>query len=144
MYWLSALSVASVLGVVAAVTVVDRDRTVTAIGTVIFAGTLPVLVGTASASAAGQVGSIACRIGVGDLVTFAIAAIGIFHVVKGAYTATLAFNKLGSTRVDRQREGRRAMIGALRATAGVFFPVVVSAIFTVVLEFDLGACIHLV
>jgi hypothetical protein len=104
---------------------------------------VPLFVGTASASAADQVGSVACRLGIGDLVTFAIAALAVFHVVKGAITATVAFDKLGSPRADRQRQGRRAMVGALQATAGAVFPVVVGAIFTVVLDFELGACIHL-
>ncbi|RXK46403.1 hypothetical protein [Halorientalis pallida] len=105
---------------------------------------VPLFVGTASAGAADQVGSVACQLGIGDLVTFALAALAAFHVVKGAITATVAFNELGSPRADRQRQGRRAMIGALQVTAGAFFPVVVGTVFTAVLDLELGACIHLV
>ncbi|SEN69755.1 Protein of unknown function [Halorientalis persicus] len=105
---------------------------------------VPLLVGTASAGAVDQVGTVACQLGIGDLVTFVLAALAVFHVVAGAIKATTAFNALGSTRADRQRRGRRAMIGALQVTAGAFFPAVVGAIFTVVLDFELGACIHLV
>lgn len=146
MYWLSALSVASalVVGTVAAVVAVGCDRAITAARTTALTVALPVLVGTAGASAADQVGSIACRLGVGDLATFAIAALAAFHIVTGAFKATLAFNELGSTRVDRQRQGRRAMIGALQVFAGAFFPIFVGSLLGVVLDFELGACIHLV
>jgi hypothetical protein len=142
MHWLTALSFASGLGV--AVAVVGRGRTATFTRAAGLASGLSLFVGTASASATDQVGTVACQLGVGDLVTFAIAALATVHVLKGAITATVAVDKLGSTRADRQREGRRAMIGALQATAGAFFPVVVGALFTVVLDFELGACIHLV
>ena len=143
MYWLASLSLGSALAVVTAAAV-DRCRATAAARTITIASTLPLFAGTASASAVGQVGTVACRLGIGDLVTFGIAALAVFHVVAGAIKATTAFDHLGSTRADRQRQGRRAMIGALQVTAGAFFPVLVGAIFTVVLDFELGACIHLV
>ncbi|WP_336001522.1 hypothetical protein [Halorientalis halophila] len=108
------------------------------------AAALPLLVGTASASATGQVGSIACQLGIGDLVTFAFAVLAAFHVVKGAFTATAAFSQLGSTRADRRRQGRRAMMGALQVTAGAFFPILAGVFLEVVLQVDIGACIHFV
>ncbi|MFB6083773.1 MAG: hypothetical protein ABEJ94_05965 [Halorientalis sp.] len=143
MYWLAALSLASALGVVAAAAV-GRGRAIVAARTAAVTVTLPSLVGIASAGAVDRVGTIACRLGVGDLVTFAIAALAAFHIVAGALQATVAFDALGSPRADRRRQGRRAVVGAFRVTAGAVFPIFVGALFTVVLDFELGACIHLV
>ncbi|WP_424017317.1 hypothetical protein ACOZ4N_15765 [Halorientalis pallida] len=134
--------VVSAVGIALCALVRDRASTTARATAPVVA--VPLFVGPASASAADQVGTVACQLGVGDLVTFAIAALAVFHIVKGAITATVAFDKLGSARADRQRQGRRAMIGALQVTAGAVFPVVVGAIFTVVLDFELGACIYLV
>jgi hypothetical protein len=143
MYWVSVVTAVTIeTGV--ALLAVSRKRATPTLRAAALAVAGPLFVGPASAGATEQVGTVACRLGVGDLVTFAIAALATVHVVKGAITATLAFNKLGSPRADRQRQGRRAMIGALQVTAGAFFPVVVGAILTVVLDFELGACIHLV
>ena len=135
---------ALVIGTGGSLCALGCNRAVTTARATALTVAVPLLVGTASAGAVDQVGSVACRLGIGDLVTFALAALAVFHVVTGAIKATAAFNDLGSTRADRQRQGRRAMIGALQVTAGAFFPVVVGAIFTVVLDFELDACIHLV
>ena len=135
---------AGTIGTGLALLAASRERTTPTLRAAALTVAGPFAIGSASAGATEQVGTVACQLGVGDLVTFVIAALATFHVVKGAITATLAFNKLGSPRVDRQRQGRRTMIGALQVTAGAFFPLVVGAIFTVVLDFELGACIYLV
>ncbi|MFB6164405.1 MAG: hypothetical protein ABEJ31_04540 [Haloarculaceae archaeon] len=79
-------------------------------------------VAPAAASPVGFVNTVLCRVHVGDLLTLALAAVSMFHLVKGTYLAVLAADKLGSGSAERRRHGRLTMEGALLTSAGAFFP----------------------
>lgn len=92
-----------------------------------------------------DVGSAMCGTGLGQLVVIAFAAVSLYLIVKGAFRGAMAFDKMGSSRSERQYEGKQELVGAGKTTAGAFVPPIFGAILEIVgintvscISFDTG------
>lgn len=101
-------------------------------------------------SAISQVGQAMCRNGIGDIITFGLAALAILLIILAAYRGMLAFNKMGSHQSDKQYEGKEQMVGAVKTFAGAFVPLIFGGVLDVLgvntiscLDFDIGILVIL-
>jgi len=85
---------------------------------------MPAMAQSSGSGTSPQVEGVLCNSGVpvGSLVAFGLAAISMFLLVKAVMQGTVAFNKLGSSRAQKQFEGKQALAGAGKTAAGAFAP----------------------
>lgn len=91
-----------------------------------------------------QVEGVLCNSGVpvGSLVAFGLAAISMFLLVKAVMQGTVAFNKLGSSRAQKQFEGKQALAGAGKTAAGAFAPpLFVALLDTLFTDMNIAGCL---
>ncbi len=71
---------------------------------------------------ADQAGEAVCETGFGDLIVIGLGLVTIFLVMLAVYRGTLAFNKYGSPRTEKKREGQEQLKGAGITLMGAFMP----------------------
>lgn len=79
-------------------------------------------------SGADQAGTAVCETGFGELIVIGLGLITIFLVLLAVYRGTLAFNKYGSPRTEKKREGQEQLKGAGITLLGAFMPGIFAAI----------------
>jgi len=84
---------------------------------------LRLLVGTAAAQDGGldAAGQAMCGSGLGQAITIAFGFLAGIMVLVGVARGAAGFQKMGSARSDKKREGEEQMKGAAYAFGGVFF-----------------------
>jgi hypothetical protein len=92
-----------------------------------------------------EFGDTICGTGLGTVFALVLSAIAMYLLAIAAIRGMMAFNKLGSTRSEKQFEGKAQIIGAGKTGLGAFVPVIFAALLEVVgirtiscLNFDLG------
>lgn len=91
-----------------------------------------------------QVEGVLCNsnIPIGSLIAFGLAAISMFLLVKAIMQGTVAFNKLGSSRAQKQFEGKQALAGAGKTAAGAFVPpLFVALLQTMFSDMNIAGCL---
>lgn len=90
---------------------------ITALAIAIFSGfTAPV-----TAQSANRAASMMCQTGIGDLIAIGSGLLTVGLIVLAGFRGVLAWQKMGSARSDKKKEGREALKGAVITLAGAFF-----------------------
>lgn len=75
-----------------------------------------------------KAGKAVCQTGFGDLIVLGLGLVTVFLIMLAVYRGTLAFNKYGSPRTEKKREGQEQLKGAGITLAGAFMPGIFAAI----------------
>ena len=92
-----------------------------------------------------EFGDTICGTGLGTVFALVLSAIAMYLLAIASIRGMMAFNKLGSSRSEKQFEGKQQIIGAGKTGLGAFVPVLFAGLLEAVgirtiscLNFDLG------